>query len=46
MAHHHNAGQNHNIKIANKPSKMWQSPNIWECRYKNKTACMKKLRAD
>jgi hypothetical protein len=31
MSHHQNAGKNHNIKIANRSSEMWQSSNIWEC---------------
>jgi hypothetical protein len=29
-SHHQNAGQNHNIKIANRSFKMWHSLHIWE----------------
>jgi hypothetical protein len=30
MSHHQNGGQNHNLLIANKSLKMWQSLNMWE----------------
>jgi hypothetical protein len=30
LSRHHNAGQNRNIKTANKSFKMWQSSHIWE----------------
>jgi ABC-type transport system substrate-binding protein len=30
LSHHQNAGQNHNIKMANRSFEMWHSSNIWE----------------
>jgi hypothetical protein len=30
LSHHQNAGQTHDLKIANDPLKMWLSSNIWE----------------
>jgi hypothetical protein len=30
MSHNKNGGQNHSMKIANSPLKMWHSSNIWE----------------
>jgi hypothetical protein len=30
ISHHQTARKNHNIKIANRSFKMWQSSDIWE----------------
>jgi hypothetical protein len=39
-------GQNHIIKIANGPLKVWQSSNIWEHHQQIKITYTKRLRAD
>jgi hypothetical protein len=46
MSCHQNAGQNHNLKIANKPFENVGNSNIWEQHLKIKTAFKKKVRED